>query len=150
MILGRKKKKSGLILFDLTPMIDAVFNLIIFFLVTLSLVKTSEIILPRTEIYEEEKNTDVVIYLKPAEVGPDGQIKTPGEMEVNYDPVTWDTLKAKLRQLKTKTLVIKADQKVFYQTISKVMDIGKKAGVESFTIATTGETTGVGSGRMYE
>ncbi|MFH1612795.1 MAG: biopolymer transporter ExbD [bacterium] len=135
----KKKKDTSWVDFDLTPMIDAVFNLIIFFLVTLTMVKSSGISLPLAEIYEEEKKTDVIMYLYPAKVNETGAILTPGKMEVNFDEVDRENLGSKLRELKTETLVIKADQKVFYKTISEVMDIAKKSGVQKFTFAVTNE-----------
>lgn len=136
----KKPKRSGSwVDFDLTPMIDAVFNLIIFFLVTLTMVKSTGISLPLAEIYEEEKKTDVIMYLFPAKVDQSGNIITPGKMEVNFDLVDWENLGRKLRELKTETLVIKADQKVFYKTISEVMDIARKSEVQKFTFAVTSE-----------
>ena len=133
-----KKKKSGSwVELDLTPIIDAVFNLIIFFLVTLTMVKSSGIFLPMAEIYEEEKKTDVIMYLYPAEVNETGNIIAPGKMEINFDAIEWENLGRKLRELKTETLVIKADQKVFYKTISEAMDISRKSGVQRFTFAVT-------------
>lgn len=153
--LGKIKSSSGPEI-DLTPMIDAIFNLIIFFMVGLTMKPPidSEIILPGVIHYDEQKNTEIILYLKNAEIDTQGEIITPGEMFINHEKVTVDTLKEKIRQqMKVhdkKKLVIKADKNVFYRTITEVMQLAKKVGIEEFAIATTSELTGVGQSRAFK
>lgn len=119
---------------DITPLIDCVFLLLIFFMVTtvfstppglkVDLPKAAESDLP------PEKDLNIIIS------------KT-GEMELNGEPVTSDELDQRLREAKetyrSKVLIIKADKECMHGLVVDVMDAAKGVGIDELAIATERE-----------
>lgn len=124
-------EKKGM---DMTPLIDCVFLLLIFFMITtvftaqpglrVDLPKAAESDLP------PEKDLNIVI------------AKT-GEMELNGEAVTLDMLPTRLREAKelyrSKVLIIKADKKCMHGLVVTVMDLAKGVGIDELAIATEKE-----------
>ncbi|MBN1351113.1 biopolymer transporter ExbD [candidate division KSB1 bacterium] len=124
---------------DMTPLIDCVFLLLIFFMVTtvftaqpslrVDLPKAAESDLP------PEKDLNIVI------------AKT-GEMELNGEPVTMEFLPTRLREAKelyrSKVLIIKADKECMHGLVVDVMDAAKGVGIEELAIATEKEEQKIG------
>ena len=126
---GKKEATSSL---NLTPMIDIVFQLLIFFMVTAVFAITPglDIKLPEAEESEapEKENLFIVI---------DEQ----GAMKLNHKSVTYASLKRELMEKRkildnTTMIVIQADEKVFHGQVVKVMDISKAAGIIDLVVAT--------------
>ena len=126
---GKKEATSEL---NLTPMIDIVFQLLIFFMVTAVFAITPglDIKLPEAEESEapEKENLFIVI---------DEQ----GAMKLNHKSVTYASLKRELMEKRkildnTTMIVIQADEKVFHGQVVKVMDISKAAGIIDLVVAT--------------
>jgi len=126
---GKEEVTSGL---NLTPMIDVVFQLLIFFMVTAVFAITPglDIKLPEAEESEtpEKENLFIVI---------DEQ----GAMKLNHKSVTFATLKREIMEKRkildnTTMIIIQADEKAFHGTVVKVMDIAKSAGIIDLVIAT--------------
>ena len=123
---------------NMTPLIDCVFLLLIFFMVTtvfstppglkVDLPKAAESDLP------PEKDLNIIIS------------KT-GEMELNGEPVTMDDLDQRLREAKelyrSKVLIIKADKNTTHGIVVDVMDAAKGVGIDELAIATEREDRGV-------
>ncbi|ASJ20450.1 ExbD/TolR family protein [Brachyspira hampsonii] len=121
--------KSGI---DLTPMIDIVFNLLIFFMVGSTIIVTPqiEISLPKsTSAVGSEKNDTVVI-----SISKDGQKYINGYLSEDID--------ADLKELADtegeleKPVEIRSDQDVKTQTLISVIDSVKNAGFTRLSIAT--------------
>jgi len=119
---------------NMTPLIDCVFLLLIFFMVTtvfstppglkVDLPKAAESDLP------PEKDLNIIIS------------KT-GEMELNGEPVIMDELDQRLREAKelyrSKVLIIKADKNCIHGIVVDVMDAAKGVGIDELAIATERE-----------
>ena len=115
---------------DMTPMLDVVFILLIFFIVTASFVKEAGIDVNRPEaataIKKERANILVAISDK-------------GDIWINKRKVDIRSVQANIERLKAEnpqgTVVIQADQKSTTDTLIKVMDSARAAGVFDVSIA---------------
>ncbi len=127
----RRKKKEEIGL-DLTPMVDTVFNLLIFFALSLNF-----IVLPGINIKLPQARTEDL---------PQGKreanilITKDNRIFLNRKPVSIDTLADELRStLKSKDsiIIIQADRDVRHGRVVEVMDIIKTSGFNRIAIATT-------------
>jgi len=120
---------------DLTPLIDCVFQLLIFFMVTTTFITTKGISvdLPTSSKMELAATKDINII-----------INKDGVIEVNGEKVTMEDLAQKIRQVseeeKTKNAILQADREVLHKVVVKVMDIARGEGIESIAFAS--ETKG--------
>ena len=117
---------------DLTSLIDLVFLLVAFFMVTSSLGSESSITvhLPKAVQSGESQKSTLVI-----------SIDDKDNVYLNDAPVKKETLYdefVKQRSAgKIESVVIRGDKQASYQTIVKVMDDLNRAGIPKFTLATT-------------
>ncbi len=115
---------------DMTPMLDVVFILLIFFIVTASFVKEAGIEVNRPEaataVKKERANILVAITDK-------------GDVWINKRHVDIRSVQANIERLKAEnpqgTVVIQADKKATTDTLIKVMDAARSAGVYDVSIA---------------
>jgi len=115
---------------DLTPMIDMVFLLLIFFLLTSFLARPIiPVSLPEAEMVELEEKPDLTIT-----VLKDGNLLFGGE-EISDEKLE-RTLKRMLAFRQTSEVVIQSDKEVPFGRIVEVMDTVKKsgAGIISFLV----------------
>lgn len=140
MKIERHKKRGELIL-ELTPLIDVVFLLLIFFLVATTFDEMRggiKIDLPQSTIKEIsdikeiqviiDKNKNMVLHYK-------DKGKTE---EVNVDKNNLkDKLSERLGNMKEKNIIISADKSLDYGYIVDVMTISKEAGAQSLDIDTS-------------
>lgn len=132
--MAKKTSKMIELSMDMTPMIDCVFQLLIFFMVTTVFAVQSglKVDLPTASTSDAppEKDLSIVISEK-------------GEMDLNGTRVTMDNLEEQLRQQKeifgSKVLIIKADKKAMHGIVVDVMDAAKVVGIEQLAIATDEE-----------
>jgi len=119
---------------DMTPLIDCVFLLLIFFMVTTVFSKVTglQVDLPKAAESDMPPQQDLNIV-----------ISRTGEMELNGIPVTMDELEERLREAKelfrSRTLIIKADRRTLHGTVVDVMDAAKAVGIDELAIATEPE-----------
>ncbi len=119
---------------DMTPMIDCVFQLLIFFMVTTVFAVQSglKVDLPQAATSDAPPEKDLSI-----------TISEKGEMDLNGTPVTLDNLEEQLRIQKdifgSKVLIIKADNKTPHGLVVDVMDAAKIVGIDQLAIATDKE-----------
>ena len=135
-----KRRGKGELVLEITPLIDVVFLLLIFFLVETSFEDINsgiKIELPQSTIREIkdikeiqvaiDKNKEIVLNYK--EKGKKQKIK------VSKDNLKTE-LEKKLQESKEKNVVISADKKLDYGYIVEIMTISKEAGASSLDIDT--------------
>jgi biopolymer transport protein ExbD len=115
---------------DMTPMLDVVFILLIFFIVTASFVKEAGIDVNRPEAATAVKKERANILVA---------ISDKGDIWINKRKVDIRSVQANIERLKAEnpqgTVVIQADQKSTTDTLIKVMDSARAAGVFDVSIA---------------
>ncbi|MEP7705063.1 biopolymer transporter ExbD [Paraglaciecola sp. 25GB23A] len=115
---------------DMTPMLDVVFIMLIFFIVTASFVKESGIDVNRPEAATAVKKDRANILVA---------ISDKGEIWINKRRVDVRAVQANIERLKAEnpqgSVVIQADKKANVETLIKVMDASRSAGVFDVSIA---------------
>jgi biopolymer transport protein ExbD len=115
---------------NMTPMLDVVFILLIFFIVTASFVKEAGIEVNRPEAATAVKKERANILVA---------ISDKGEIWINKRRVDVRAVQANIERLKAEnpqgTVVIQADKKSTTETLIKVMDSARAAGVFDVSIA---------------
>ena len=133
-------KKRTRPIIHLTALIDIVFLLLIFFLLTSSFVDQQgvAIIVPEIESEESELLPDIII-----------QIDQDGVFYFNRKVVEENNLfyllKDKLKSVSQNKVIIQADRRVEYDKVVRVIDIAKLAGAKDILLATKRERTVVNS-----
>ena len=129
--MARERRKYGEIP-DLTPMIDVVFQLLIFFMVTAVFAITPglDIKLPEAEESEapDKENLFVVV-------------DQDGNMKLNHKTVTFANLKEELEAKRallddTTLIIIQGDERATHGQIVQIMDIARQVGIVDQVIAT--------------
>ncbi|MBU2883774.1 biopolymer transporter ExbD [Psychrosphaera sp. B3R10] len=115
---------------DLTPMLDVVFIMLIFFIVTASFVKEAGIDVNRPEAATAVKKERANILVA---------ISDKGEIWINKRRVDIRAVQANIERLKAEnpqgSVVIQADKKSTTDTLIKVMDASRAAGAFDVSIA---------------
>lgn len=127
---GHRKSVSGLEV-DLTPLIDCVFQLLIFFMVTTVFIHTRGIdvdlpALSRAAESVEKKDINIIIEA-------DGRIEIEGE-EVEEGKLV-ERIKKAMVENKNDNIIIQADPEVFQERVVEVMDAARMAGVKGIAFA---------------
>lgn len=130
---------------DLTPLIDCVFLLLIFFMVGTQLIndKTGlKIELPKSSVVEMSEVQDLVIFVDQSRNMELSYITTDNNNRVN-EKATMENLEniltEKLKLSVDKNVVIKADKGLSHGDVVEIMTISKNAGATSLDIATENE-----------
>ena len=115
---------------DMTPMLDVVFIMLIFFIVTASFVKEAGIDVNRPEAATAVKKDRANILIA---------ISDNGEIWINKRRIDVRAVQANIERLHAEnpqgTVVIQADKKATTETLIKVMDASRAAGVYDVSIA---------------
>jgi biopolymer transport protein ExbD len=115
---------------DMTPMLDVVFIMLIFFIVTASFVKESGIDVNRPDAATAVKKNRANILVA---------INDKGEIWINKRQVDVRAVQANIERLYAEnpqgTVVIQADKKATTDVLIKVMDASRAAGIEDVAIA---------------
>lgn len=115
---------------DVTPMLDVVFIMLIFFIVTASFVKESGIDVnrPDAETAQPKDRANILVG-----IGPDG------EVWINRRNVDLGSVRANIERLHAEnpqgSVVIQADKKAETRFLVAVMDAARQAGVYNVSIA---------------
>ena len=129
-----KRRKSLLTPVDLTPMIDVVFQLIIFFLVstTFAILPGISVKLPESETSENTSNLGITI-----------TAEKNGNIYFNDKKVNFETLSFELNSFDVKSIkkeefpvTLEADSDVKNGTIVQIFDIIRKNGYASVNLRT--------------
>ncbi|MBN1256745.1 MAG: biopolymer transporter ExbD [Planctomycetes bacterium] len=123
--------------FQIAPMIDIVFLLLIFFIVTYAMAQVENeigIALPAAQSSEEQssRNNQVVV-----------NIRSDGQVVVNRRVITQEELLDKMKYLSefggAPSVIIRADENCRYRYVVAVYDICAQAGVPQIIVRTHGE-----------
>lgn len=127
------KQKRETLTFDLTPLIDVVFLLLIFFMVS-SVFKKEELALllnlPKASEgkAESSKAKEITIELKVDQIALNGK-------KMNIEELTEE-----LKNFDAKVLVnLRADKKVYYQDLVQILDLLNKNKMENISLITEKE-----------
>ncbi len=117
---------------DMTPMIDVVFLLLIFFMVSTSFVdfaRKMDIVLPESSASEETiKHQEITI-----EMSKDGSLQINGKEEKSEHILSF--LKESLRKSAKISVIIRADKSIEYGRVIKVLGYCKELKIEDVSVA---------------
>lgn len=126
---NKSEEESGAI--DLTPMLDVVFIMLIFFIVTASFIKEAgvEVNRPEANTAELKKNANILV-----------AINSNNEVWIDKRRVDVRAVRAHIERLHAENpkgaLVIQADDKANVETMTKIADAAREAGVLDVSVAT--------------
>ncbi|SJL83142.1 ExbD/TolR family protein [Vibrio palustris] len=130
MRLGRRPSKQEEAQVDLTSMLDIVFIMLIFFIVTSSFVTESgvEVNRPTASHVASQKSAGIFVAITDA-----------NDVVIDKRRVDIERVQAALEQLRSDkpkaSLVIQADEHAYNGTVVKVMDAAKGAGIKQIALA---------------
>ncbi len=124
----RTRKKMTLL--EMTPMVDVVFLLLVFFLLTSTSIQHSvDIDLPETRSGVVQPAKPLVVTILPDET-----------LRVDQQPVAWrklgEVLRSRLDALPKRALTIEADRRAAYGSFARVLDAAKLAGATEISLGT--------------
>jgi biopolymer transport protein ExbD len=131
MIVHPKKRTRLQVQLPLTPLIDIVFLLLIYFLLTTNFLVDEgiKIKLPQAKASAPQTEKEITVYV-------DSQGKTfLGNEEVSL-AMLFDRLKEMIGGKENRVVVIRADRAVILNKAVKVMDVAKAAGAGRLCLAT--------------
>jgi biopolymer transport protein ExbD len=117
---------------NLTPMLDVVFIMLIFFIVTASFVKEAGIDVnrPDAQTAEKKEQGNILVAISPT-----------GQIWIDKRQVDPRALRANIERLKAENpqgaVVIQADEESKNGLLVKVMDAARLAGIENVSLAAT-------------
>ena len=127
-----KRAKTGASL-DITPIVDTVFNLLIFFALSLNFIITPGIKVNLPDAVTEEiirEREEIIIVMDKND-----------SIFINSNPVSIDHIFSVLTESAQKNkdtlVIIQADQEVSHGKVVKMMDTAKRAGLTQLAIATS-------------
>jgi biopolymer transport protein ExbD len=126
-----KKNLARKVQIDITPLIDVVFLLLIFLMVSSTFIEQPgiKLSLPSSETASGERVEDLTL-----------TITDKGQLFLNNRPLEREALAAELKRVveetPEKTLILKADRLVSHGDVITVMDLARKSGVERIVVAT--------------
>ncbi len=124
-------KKKDRLLINITSLIDVLFLLLIFFMVSSTFLEQPgmKLELPSAQSAEVSRLESLVLYIGPDE-----------EIVLNNRVVGLDSLEivmaGTVSLAEEKTLVLRADRRVPHGTVVRVIDIAKRVGLEKLVVGT--------------
>ena len=123
------RKLNSITTLDLTPMVDVVFNLLIFFALSLNFVASSggiNVNLPEASSAKPIKTENITINLTKG-----------GKLYYNKEVATKEQIKKNLKAVKDKSslIIIRADNEVEHGKVVEAMDLAKVEGFTKLAIA---------------
>jgi biopolymer transport protein ExbD len=122
--------EAGLRQIDIVPLIDCVFLLIIFFMLTSSFIVMPgiNVKLPKVLTSENVDTRTLTIVISSEDI-----------FYLETKPYTIKEIESFIREGKYNSIFIKADRDASFGAVTKVYDISKKLGIEKISFATTYE-----------
>lgn len=136
-MLYKRPKRQNSILVDLSPLIDVVFLLLIFFMVSTRFKDDHgmDLALPKSESRQEATGEFLTV-----------MIDKEGTIRIGDDLIKEAELKAaieaRLPNFESKTVILKVDQEINHGLVVSVMDAAKGAGADGITFATASKPQG--------
>ncbi|MFQ5640216.1 MAG: ExbD/TolR family protein [bacterium] len=127
----RTKQKKRKQLINITSLIDVLFLLLIFFMISSTFLEQPgiKLELPHADSAVVTEQRDYVLF-----------IDHEGKMFLNQDEVSTDNLASRLKEalpsMKDGALILKADQDATHGVVVRVMDMAKQSGVKKLIIGT--------------
>jgi biopolymer transport protein ExbD len=125
---------------DLIPMINVVFLLLIFFMLTSTTPTKQQTKIELPKVKTAEKNSKQFLIMT---------IDKNGSMQLDGKAVTFEVLPAhlekKISEKKNTVISIHADKVIEFELFGKVIELAKQAGAEDFMLATGVEKPATGS-----
>jgi biopolymer transport protein ExbD len=126
MIISKVKRKRFRV--DMAPLIDVVFLLLIFFMLTFAMQgQGMDLTLPGGSFTSDQVEEPLTI-----KIGNDNSIR------VNSHPIPLDSLLDKIKEKvgvgKNKSIVIESGKKARYELFAQVLDVARQAGIKDFSI----------------
>lgn len=116
---------------DLTPMLDVVFIMLIFFIVTASFIKETGVEVDRPDAVTSESKPNAAILIA---------VNNNSEVWIDKRRVDIRAVKANVERLRAENpegaVVIQADEKATAEVVVEVMDAAREAGVLDISLAT--------------
>lgn len=134
MLVHRKKRARYTVQAPLTSLIDIVFLLLIYFLLTTNFMVDEgiDVKLPKANAAKPQTQEEITLY-----------VDADGNAYLSNQKVTlgelFDRLRGIVEKNKDQLVVIKADRTVILNKAVRVMDVAKAAGVERLALATEKE-----------
>ncbi|MDA0706185.1 MAG: biopolymer transporter ExbD [Proteobacteria bacterium] len=125
---GEKEEKSSI---DLTPMLDVVFIMLIFFIVTASFIKEAgiDVARPLASTLEKIPDANILIAISAAdEIWMDKKVIEPRFVKAAIERLHAENPKG--------SIVIQADEDSTNEALTVVMEAAKQAGVKNVSIST--------------
>lgn len=127
----RERRTRGIVALEVTPLVDIVFLLLIFFLLTATYVKNPnlDINLPKASINQvtSHKRDITIAIRKDGELRYDNQEVAPQKLE--------GILRAEFAEDQESIVVIRADEGTRHGRVVEVMDLAKRVGFAKLAIA---------------
>lgn len=126
--LTKSKRK---VLINITSLIDVLFLLLIFFMISSTFLEQPgiKLELPPAQSAVVSEQRDYILF-----------VDKEGKMFLNQDEVVLKDLDERLKEalpnMKDSALILKADQNVSHGTVVRVMDVAKNTGVKKLIIGT--------------
>lgn len=127
----RRNRKERKVLINITSLIDVLFLLLIFLMVSSTFLEQPgiKLELPVAQSAVKVEQKDYVLF-----------VDRSGSMFLNKETVDMDNLEDKIKralpQMKDGALILKADQDVSHGIVVQVMDIVKRSGIKKLVIGT--------------
>ncbi len=127
---ARPGANSSTVRLELTPLIDTVFNLLIFFAVSTTLISSRTglpVDLPQAKTAETQKSKVMV------------SVDRDGRIFYEESPVTAEELEVRLKQAFAQQpqvlVIVNADRRVVYDRVVQVLDVARSAGISNLALA---------------
>jgi len=145
-IMKFKERTQADVHLDITPIVDTVFNLLIFFALSLNFIITPgiKVNLPESEMEEVIREREEIIIA----------VRKDKEIFINNSSIAIDKLflilKKAAQKNKDTLVIIQADKEVSHGRVVKVMDTIKRAGFKRLAIATSIINKNISKGDEHE
>ena len=126
-----KVKQKRKVMLNITSLIDVLFLLLIFFMVSSTFLEQPgiKLELPHAQSSEVVRQKDYTLF-----------VDKEGKMFLNSDPIDLKALEAKLKEVLPKmedgALILKADQDASHGIVVRIMDVAKRSGVKKLVVGT--------------
>ena len=125
-----REKTKKRVLINITSLIDVLFLLLIFFMVSSTFLEQPgmKLDLPQTSTHDITRQESYTLFITKDEV-----------LYLNEEPIALKNLPDRLKKISSETeegIILKADEKTRYGFVVEVMDLVKQSGIKKLVVAT--------------